>query len=44
MKNLLIDPEKIIHFVTGLLKPVMHLKRAYSISLAVLGVKSVHDR
>jgi len=38
LNNPLIRPQKVIHFVTGLLKPVMHLKRAYSISLAVLGV------
>ena len=38
MKNPLIKPKKVIQFVTGLLNPVMHFKRAYSISLAVLGV------
>ena len=38
MKNIVIDPENVIHFVTDLLDPVMHYKRAYSISLAVLGV------
>jgi len=38
MKNPLIRPGKVIHFVTDLLNPVMHFKRAYSISLAVLGV------
>lgn len=38
MKNPLIGPGKVIHFVTDLLNPVMHSRRAYSISLAVLGV------
>jgi len=36
-KESLIPPERVIEFVTGLLKPVMHEKRACSVALAVLG-------
>lgn len=37
MASSVINPERIIRFVTGLLAPVMHLKRARSIAFAVLG-------
>jgi hypothetical protein len=33
----LITPERVIEFVTELLSPIMHEKRAYSVALAVLG-------
>ena len=37
MPNRAVDPAHVIQFITDLLNPVMHFKRAYSIALAVLG-------
>lgn len=38
MPNPVIEPMEVIAFVTNLLNPAMHMKRAYSVALAVIGV------